>query len=406
MSVKTLAIKSFMVASTTIALLMKLIYQVLSRRKRAGQKTICVIRLDKTVGDTVMNSPFLISLRALNPEAKIILVVHKNSFSLVQSSPIVDEVKAYSPGNSLKYSLLNRLYKTLQFACKEFDCIPDLTIVPRFDEDHNAAFISLFSLAPTRVTWSEKVTLRKSLLNYSFNKLSTNIVTSDRVEHEVLRGVEMLHAIYGNEVPLPSELDIWLSAKEVEDAKRKFQLNESDKSYICLGISSGHSSLKQWPLEYFKELAVKCFAENSSAVFVLLGSKGDVEQGDIFNEMCNSEIPILNLISQTTLRETGAILKSCTLYVGNDSGNVHLAAAANIPTIGLYGSSCAHRFSPWGNLSHCIAIEKECGPCRQGHIIDRCSVCIYEKPLCMYELTTDVVHKKIRELGIIPVGIQ
>jgi len=400
MSLRSVVIKSFMVASTSVALLIKLIYQCLTKRKVANnRKTICVIRLDKTVGDTVMNSSFLKTLRELNPEARIILVVHKNSFALVQTSDVVDEIKIYNPGNSLKYSLLNRLYKTLKFVSKEFDCIPDMTIVPRYDEDHNAAFISLFTLAPVRVAWSENTTLRKSLLNYSFDRLATKLVFSADLKHEVERGTEVLNSIYGTEVPEPQELDIWLTQNEVNVARNKFNLNDESKRYVCLGISSGHSILKQWPLEYFRDIAQNLYDDDNSTVFVLLGAKGDIEQGNEFVNICNSELTFLNLIAKTTLRETGAILKSCSLYIGNDSGNIHLAAAANIPAIGLYGSSCSHRFSPWGSSCHFIAIEKECGPCKNGHIIDRCSVCIYDKPLCMYELTVDMVHSKVKELS-------
>jgi ADP-heptose:LPS heptosyltransferase len=388
-----------MLISILIALFVKNIYQRLSKRELSKRgKTICVVRLDKTVGDTVMNSAFLKTLRELNPDSRIVLIMHKNTFSLVKNSTAVDEVKIYNPGDSLKYSLLNRLYYTLRFVCKELDCIPDITIVPRFDEDHNAAFISLFSLAPVRVAWSERVTLRKSLLNYSFDKLATKVVYSNVLQHEVERGTEILRAIYGSKVPLPQSLDTWLTANEVEDAKSKFVLNETGKKYICLGISSGHSPLKQWPLSYFKDLAVQLYAHDNTVVFVLLGAESDIEQGKAFMALFDQKVPILNCISETTLRETGAILNACHLYIGNDSGNVHLAAAANIPTIGLYGSSCSHRFSPWGKLCDVIAIEKECGPCSGGHVIDRCSVCIYEQPVCMQELKVTTVYEKCKNL--------
>lgn len=400
MSSKALLIKCFMYFSVSLALAIKSIYQLLTNRKISQQqKNICVIRLDKTVGDTVMNSAFLKSLRGQHPEARITLVVHKNSYSLVEKSTVVDEVKIYNPGNSLKYSLINRLYKTLKFVVAEFSYIPDIAIVPRFDEDHNAAFISLFSLAPVRAAWTEKTTVRKSLLNYSFDRMSTNIVTSSVLRHEVERGTELLKALFKNfNINEHHELDIWLTEKEVSDVTVKYQFDVT-RNYICLGISSGHSVLKQWPLDYFVHLAKKLYSEDSSRIFILLGAKGDIHQGSQFIDMCGHEIPVINLIAKTTLRETGAILKLCSLYVGNDSGNIHLAAAAQIPIVGLYGSSCAHRFSPWGTLSSHISHEKECGPCAQGHIIDRCSTCIYEKPLCMYEITVDQVCKKIESLS-------
>ena len=56
----------------------------------------------------------------------------------------------------------------------------------------------------------------------------------------------------------------------------------------------------------------------------------------------------INGIAKGTPGEVAAALARCNLYIGNDSGLMHAAAAANIPTVGLFGPSYPHLYAPWG----------------------------------------------------------
>jgi ADP-heptose:LPS heptosyltransferase len=66
----------------------------------------------------------------------------------------------------------------------------------------------------------------------------------------------------------------------------------------------------------------------------------------------------INMVGTEDLPTVAACLKRCALFVGNDSGIMHMAAAANIPTVGLFGPSRPENYSPWGELGRAVRTEK------------------------------------------------
>jgi ADP-heptose:LPS heptosyltransferase len=88
------------------------------------------------------------------------------------------------------------------------------------------------------------------------------------------------------------------------------------------------------------------------------------------------------------LTETAALLKKCCLFIGNDSGPLHLAAALNVPTIGLFGPTAPRQFYPYKSIKHTFIYKNlPCSPCyRFGggvwQYFPRCS-----KAYCMEEIT-------------------
>ena len=59
----------------------------------------------------------------------------------------------------------------------------------------------------------------------------------------------------------------------------------------------------------------------------------------------------IDLMSNTPLLVAAACLQRCELYIGNDGGQMHLSAAAGVPTLGLFGPTPAHHYRPWGELA-------------------------------------------------------
>ncbi len=66
----------------------------------------------------------------------------------------------------------------------------------------------------------------------------------------------------------------------------------------------------------------------------------------------------IDLVGTEDLPTVAACLKRCALYVGNDSGLMHMAAAAEIPTVGLFGPSRPENYRPWGDLTAVVRTEK------------------------------------------------
>ena len=68
----------------------------------------------------------------------------------------------------------------------------------------------------------------------------------------------------------------------------------------------------------------------------------------------------IDLVGAVDPATAGACLGRCALYVGNDSGLMHLAAASGIPTLGLFGPSHAYRYAPWGANTAYVRTRESC----------------------------------------------
>jgi ADP-heptose:LPS heptosyltransferase len=100
---------------------------------------------------------------------------------------------------------------------------------------------------------------------------------------------------------------------------------------------------KRWPVRHFSALANQLQQEFDAVV--LLGSTEDTA---CCRELAEAlSLPCINLAGKTTLLQAGALQQQSRLFVGNDSGLGHLAAAVSIPTVTLFGPGEPQRYHPW-----------------------------------------------------------
>ena len=364
--------------------------------------SILVIRLDKTIGDSVMNSSFVRELRTHYKNASISLCVNEGVRALYEVCPYVDKLIYFKNDQSSFLNLLFREYFLIRFYLKNFKKSHyDLVIVPRLDYDHCAIPLAYLTKASRRLGYSEKSTPRKSILNVGFNHLFTDIVKNNDVKHEVESNLFLLNYL-GCKIE-SNELEMWVHPKFKSYAKRVFSdsnaaLNE--RLIVTLGLSGGHSKLKEWPLEHYVKLTQLICEQwtNKNVYFLLLGSNADIPATSFFRKMVASSVNIIDMVGKTSIQESAALIKESDYFVGNDSGLLHVAAASGIPTIGIFGSSCYHRFGPWGKRARSVSINLDCCPCNQNHQIDRCSTCIYKENLCMKKVTPQHVLNELISL--------
>jgi ADP-heptose:LPS heptosyltransferase len=119
------------------------------------------------------------------------------------------------------------------------------------------------------------------------------------------------------------------------------------KDLILIAPSSNWIG-KTWPINNFSKLLFK-LNENqifSKSIFVILGPQN--EKKIMINLLNEKSLPIFDLVGKVSLPEIFLIMKKSKLFIGNDSGLMHLSALANIPTIGLFGPSDSRKYHPWG----------------------------------------------------------
>ncbi len=113
---------------------------------------------------------------------------------------------------------------------------------------------------------------------------------------------------------------------------------------------------KIWPIERFAQTAQQLLGPGGALAggrLLILGGPGD---GRMVEElrMASARGRYVDLTGKVDLLTAYAALKRADLFIGNDSGLMHIAAAAGVPTIGLFGPSDERRYGPWGPLTKAV----------------------------------------------------
>ena len=185
---------------------------------------------------------------------------------------------------------------------------------------------------------------------------------------------------------LPDTLpDPTLAVSKGNQQKAARQLGiETDRRIVAMMPGAEYGPAKCWPLEYFTALAAS-LDQAGFAVWVL-GSAKDAVAGDAIAGGSKA----INLCGKTSLEDVVDLLASCEQAVSNDSGLMHIAAAAGAHVHGIYGSS-SPKFTPPLTKSRDIhQLGLECSPCYErdcplGHL------------KCLQDLKPDAILQKILE---------
>ena len=127
----------------------------------------------------------------------------------------------------------------------------------------------------------------------------------------------------------------------------------SKKKYIVFNpfTSSRKFNYRQWDIKNYKSI-VKYLSDNYNIDSVMVGGDSKYELAQ--SELLDSEKRLYNLVGKTNLEELYNILKMCELYIGPDSGTLHIASMLDKPVIGLYATSNPDRTGPIGNMKYVI----------------------------------------------------
>ncbi|MBN2455536.1 MAG: glycosyltransferase family 9 protein, partial [Sedimentisphaerales bacterium] len=267
----------------------------------------------------------------------------------------------------------------------------DLVIFPRWDADYYyGAMSAYFSGACWRVGYSKNSTPKKKAFNPHIDKLFTHIIDDSTAKHEVEHNLDIIRYLGG--VAQEEHLELWLGPDDetfAEQLLNSYKVNRGDL-LIALGPAA-RAGRRRWPLANFVELGC-WFQKQYQAHLVVVGGKGEENIGRELEQRTGGYV--INTVGKTTLRQTCAVLERCNLFIGNDTGPMHLAAAANVPVVEI---SChpksgypAHtnspiRFRPWRVRHAVLQPEKATKPCTQA--------CTASYPHCILSVTVEQAKK-------------
>jgi ADP-heptose:LPS heptosyltransferase/GT2 family glycosyltransferase len=134
------------------------------------------------------------------------------------------------------------------------------------------------------------------------------------------------------------------------------------RAVVCVHPAAG-AELKQWPPSYFASL-INLLIEDEDVNVAIVGGADEVDLGEEVMKDVRFPDRVISLVGQFKLDELALFIESCALFVGNDSGPKHIAAALNVPTIGIQsGIVDAKEWGPSGEFAVAIRREVSCAPC-------------------------------------------
>jgi ADP-heptose:LPS heptosyltransferase len=96
---------------------------------------------------------------------------------------------------------------------------------------------------------------------------------------------------------------------------------------------------------------------------IIVGGPGDRELAEEVRHLAGELEHVHNMAGELSFDELGALLERAAVFVGNDTGAMHLAAAVGTPTVAVFGPSDPRRYGPYGAGHRAVWKPPECAPC-------------------------------------------
>ena len=228
-----------------------------------------------------------------------------------------------------------------------FEAMPGLKRLIVVDKQSYARHWMKLYLAVAATRWDLVVDLRSSALAYLLWAGQRRRVAKSEVgEHRV----RQLGKLFNLDPPPAPQL--WFGQKHIAMAA---SLVPPGERFIAIGPAANWRG-KEWRAEYFAELANHLTSAQGlfpgARVAVLAAAHERPQAQPMIDALPRGKA--IDLVGGTDLLTAGAVLQRAALYVGNDTGLTHIAAASGAPTLALFGPSLAWKYAPWGKRAEIV----------------------------------------------------
>jgi heptosyltransferase II len=342
-----------------------------------------MIRATNWVGDAIMALPALRAIRQRHADAQISIVARPYVADIYRDQQIADELIPYDPkGDHHSWSGREKLAADLR--ARKFDVA--ILLQNAFD----AAWLAWRAQIPQRIGYARDA---RSLL---LTKAIPVPKPGEIPPHEKFYYLELLRRA-GWLDQLPDEPHITLRVPDAARQRATQTLLEAGARQhahrIAVGAGASYGSAKCWPPDHFAKAlnALLSHADADSDV-ILFGTPGELPvSAAIASELQRAPI---NLTGKTSIADLPALLSQCHLFLGNDSGAMHVAAAVGLPVVAVFGSTDPEGTAPVTPRLTIVQQKPYCSPC----FLRRCPT----DHRCMSAVTPAMVesalHTKLTEV--------
>lgn len=282
-------------------------------------RSILVIKSDE-IGDVILATGFLRALRQACPLAHITVAVRSMATPLISMPAMGDEMLPWDEQwRTWPFGIRPWLHLVRTARARSRLRRPDWVLIPRSCGDHMLmVFFAWWSGAPRICTHESLCIDWKPDLRPLVNEL----VPEDTRLHEITQHGRMLAHLGLPGTDLQPKLD--LPAAAVDHAERVLAQRHLPSLLVALGPGAGAAD-RRWPVAHFVALTRDLLARQPNIGIIVVGDASVQADGELIRAVAPERVA--NFSGQATLLQSAALLARCQVYVGNDSGPMHLAAA-------------------------------------------------------------------------------
>lgn len=302
------------------------------------------------IGDALMFVPTILLIKNKYPDFQIDVLVRNNDIKLIFET--MGEINNVIYFDFLGAGYLGSL-KFLLSIRNKYDA--GINIYPSNRKEYHLINFVINAKRRTGIRY-----IKDPLLNLIF--LNNFLVDESFSTHNVLQNVKIAENVFGRFSENTPSLRINLSKKE-EDFANNYLKGKEGK--IIIGIHAGCSTFKnhtfrRWPKDNFVSL-LKLLLKQSDIQVLLFGDASELELNNQI--LKNVESDRISIVQAPDILHTAAIINKCDLFVTNDSGLMHVAAALKKKIIAIVGPTNKNFIFPWQTDHKIISKNQECSPC-------------------------------------------
>ncbi|MBF0489125.1 MAG: lipopolysaccharide heptosyltransferase II [Candidatus Omnitrophica bacterium] len=316
------------------------------------------------IGDVLFTTPLISHLHLAYPEALIGYIANRRALPVIESNPKINKVYIYER-DEFKDDLVQSWGRLLsQIKQEQFDVVFDFTLNASF------GFFSMICGIKKRIGYDYRgrgrfLTDKLPLVGYEGRHVVEYYLDLMKLL-DCREGFQTLPDRAGYK-PAPT-LEIFIDQTHQQWAKDWLKAQKVDATKPIIAVIPGggaswgkDAASKRWPVSQYAALVDKIVAKSSSTI-ILMGDPKEQLLCQELTRQCSSSV--YSAVGATTILQMTALLQECRMAIVNDGGPLHVAVAAGVLTVSMFGPVDPVVYGPYP-LSEHIVIQKNlaCQPC-------------------------------------------
>jgi heptosyltransferase II len=330
-----------------------------------------LIRATNWVGDAILALPALRAARMRFPDAQIAIVARPYVADIYRDQEICNQLIPYDP-KGLHAGFFERERLAAELRAQKFD------VAVLLQNAFDAAWLAWRANIPERIGYARdgrRFLLTKAVPVPQYGEIPA---------HEKFYYLELLRrAGWVDSVQDESFIGLLVpkeKRRNADELLRKSGVREGALR-IAIGAGASYGSAKCWSPLRFAEVANRLQAEAGADVILF----GTVAEASVSAAISAKMLqPPIDLTGKTAIADLPALLSQCHLFIGNDSGAMHVAAAVGLPVVAVFGPTDPFGTSPVTQRCSIVQQKPYCSPC----FLRRCPT----DHRCMTAITADTVE--------------